>query len=336
MPIDSPSYYELQDYIKPFVTIVWFYEYLCANEDAVDFLEYPENFKHLDWKRLFCNKNAVRLMERCPYRILYTNISSRWNAMHIIDQYFNEINWIILSRSQDPKAIQLLEKNVDKIDWNFLSSNESAIHILEQNVDKIVWTVLSRNRNAIQLLEQNMDKISWWLLSGNENAVHLLTKNMDKIDWSYLSKNKNAIQLLESNMNKIDWFNLSKNENAIHLLEQHTDRINWYNLSSNKNAIHLLEQNIDKVDINELYDNTNGLQLFIRLISSCTEKKKVLGSGLTRFLETASKEFIFIEKINYKFIDQRMNIFKEELIATSMHPKRLMRHLELGGDIEDF
>ena len=31
-----------------------------------------------------------------------------------------------------------------------------------------------------------------------------------------------------------------------------------------------------------------------------------------------------------------MDRITEELISTAMHPRRLIRHLELGGEIEDF
>ena len=37
----------------------------------------------------------------------------------------------------------LLEKNLDKINWNYLSKNPNAIHLLEQNLDKIDWDNLS-------------------------------------------------------------------------------------------------------------------------------------------------------------------------------------------------
>ena len=33
---------------------------------------------------------------------------------------------------------------------------------------------------------------------------------------------------------------------------------------------------------------------------------------------------------------ERMNIIKEELIMKSMHPSRLERFLEMGGEIDDF
>ena len=43
---------------------------------------------------------------------------------------------------------------LEKLDWEMLSSNPNAIHLLEQNPDKIDWNKLSWNPNAIHLLEK--------------------------------------------------------------------------------------------------------------------------------------------------------------------------------------
>jgi hypothetical protein len=40
--------------------------------------------------------------------------------------------------------------------------------------------------------------------------------------------------------------------------------------------------------------------------------------------------------INYKFLEKRMNVIREELIMKCMHPSRLERWIEMGGDIDDF
>ena len=86
-------------------------------------------------------------------------------------------------------AVDLLEQNQDKIDWNWLSLNPNAIYLLEQNQDKIDWEGLSMNPKAIHLLEQNPDKISWGHLSGNPNGKHLLEKNQDKINCMEIASN---------------------------------------------------------------------------------------------------------------------------------------------------
>jgi hypothetical protein len=40
--------------------------------------------------------------------------------------------------------------------------------------------------------------------------------------------------------------------------------------------------------------------------------------------------------LNRKFLEERMNIIKEELIMKCMHPSRLERWIEMGGEIDDF
>jgi hypothetical protein len=49
------------------------------------------------------------------------------------------------------KAIPLLEKNPDKIDWRSLSLNPNGIHLLEANQDKINWEWLSENPSIFDL-----------------------------------------------------------------------------------------------------------------------------------------------------------------------------------------
>jgi hypothetical protein len=72
-----------------------------------------------------------------------------------------------------------------------LSQNPNAIHILEKNLDKINWKCLSSNPNAIPLLEKKLDKIDWSVLHENPNAVEFLQNyiqlgnNLHKINWEY-------------------------------------------------------------------------------------------------------------------------------------------------------
>ena len=264
-----------------------------------------------------------------------------------------KLDWEYLS--MNPNAIDLLEKNIDKIDWRFLSRNRNAVHLLEKNIDKIDWSWLSTNTNpkALQLLEKNFDKIHWGILSENPNAIRILEKNQDKIKWIALSLNPNAIHLLEQNMDKLCWYrlsyynrkaaitsqilgphlrnlsrhlsphnidpdeinwnslrntssvlNLSLNESpeAITFLEKNQDKIDWENLSCNPKAIHLLEKNQDKIDWKEISMNPA----------------------------------IFKKTINYKYLKERMDIIREELMMKSMHPSRLEKWIEMGGDYEDF
>ena len=105
--------------------------------------------------------------------------------------------------------------------------------------------------------------------------------------------------MLEQNQDKIKWRHLSKNPNAIHLLEANPDKINWPILSKNPNAIHLLEKNQDKID--------------------------------WQFLSTNPS----IYEIDYKTMKKQMvDIYFEELMMVSFHPKRISAWLDAG--FEDF
>ena len=50
----------------------------------------------------------------------------------------------------------------------------------------------------------------------------------------------------------------------------------------------------------------------------------------------SSNPSIFNKRINYKYLYQRMNIIREELIMKCLHPSRLERWIEMSGDIDDF
>jgi len=63
-------------------------------------------------------------------------------------------------------------------DWSYLSRNSNAIEILEDNLDKINWYLLGTNRNS------------------NINTLNLIKKNQNKIDWydTYNYKNQNQYE----------------------------------------------------------------------------------------------------------------------------------------------
>ena len=98
------------------------------------------------------------------------------------------------------------------------------------------------------------------------------------------------------------WGSLSENPNAMDLLVRNQNKINWSALSLNPNAMDLLERNQDKIDWFNLSKNPS----------------------------------IFKKRINYEFLKKRMNVVREELLMKCMHPIRLERWIEIGGNIDDF
>jgi hypothetical protein len=209
---------------------------MCSNNtrftDAVYFI------KHLDDESI--NKSGVKRV------FVYYDELHNYIENNNLRSQIEEINNLDIC-----KGVLALTATPDKI-WNDTPS-WSNIHLLDlsnhndSNIEKLDWEILSSNPNAIHLLGKNPDKIDWSFLSSNPNAIHLLEQNPTKIDWEYLSSNPNAIDLLEQNPTKIDWYALSFNPNAIHLLEQNPYKINWFSLSGNPNAIQLLEKNRHKI-----------------------------------------------------------------------------------------
>jgi hypothetical protein len=86
------------------------------------------------------------------------------------------------------------------------------------------------------------------------------------------------------------------------MLEENPEKIDWDKLCLNPNAIHLLERNQDKI-----------YWFWLPLNPS-----------------------IFKKSVNYNGLVERMNIIREELMMKCMHPSRLERWIEMGGDIDDF
>jgi hypothetical protein len=64
---------------------------------------------------------------------------------------------------------------------------------LIKNLDKLNWTYLSSNPSAIKIVELYPHKINWNYLSLNPAAEHLLRKNISKINWSLASRNPSLI-----------------------------------------------------------------------------------------------------------------------------------------------
>jgi hypothetical protein len=259
---------------------------LSGNKEAIPILSKPEYRKHIDWAVLSSNPGAIDLLAdkwEEEKRLKVFDIKQYNN----LRDYENIVAWNIMSRN--PKAIDLLRKKIreerkmkpedyndlednEKIAWNNLSANPEAIPLLEKNPDKIDWIYLSSNSspNAIKLLKERAEyengltrdaynlltnKLRWLFLSNNLNAIKILEANQGKIVWEGLSNNLKAIDLLEENKDKIVWDTLSGNPEAIDLLKENKDKIDWDTLSRNPKAMSLLEANKDKIVWEELFLN---------------------------------------------------------------------------------
>jgi hypothetical protein len=211
-----------------------------------------------------------------------------------------------------------IKQNPNKIDWKEMSDKPHAVDFLQKFPEYIDWNYFSLNRNAFPILKQNPDKIVWKYFSANRNpeAIEMLAQNLDKIDWFSLCMNYSpeAMKLLEKNIHKITELDeiekrhhrrvLSANCCAVELLEKYPELIDWNALCKNINprAIYLLYNNPDRIN----------WEIFLR-----------------------NHDFYLFE-CDYKELKKARKTLNVEIIRAAMHPRRVARYLEMGGDLDDF
>jgi hypothetical protein len=192
----------------------------------------------------------------------------------------------------------------------FMCKNPYCIKFIEENKHNyhINLIHLAQNKAAIKLIRKHLHEFTsccWDTLCINQSpeVIELLKENLGKIRWDILSSNPAAIKLLEENPTFINMHYLCDNPVAIHLIEQRIDKMDktcWIQLSKNPSAIHILEKNKDKIDWYSLSQNPA----------------------------------IFEEDFKQLSI-KRTNILLEELMAKTLHPKRIQYWLENGLTIND-
>ena len=115
-------YWQLLDKCK--VLLDWIdieqlsWKYLSKNPNAIDLLK--NNPDKINWKMLCINPNAIHMVNNKKDR---NRLSKKNKDITLFSHNLNRMNWCDLSKN--PNAIHLLEKNLDKIDWYYLSSNPS-------------------------------------------------------------------------------------------------------------------------------------------------------------------------------------------------------------------
>lgn len=264
--------------------------------------------------------------------------------------------WNYLSKNPSDKAIKILEKNMNKINFYELSKNTNpkAIHILKNNMDKnIGWSMINANSSpeAIDLLKQNPNKIWMSCLCRNKSPLvplllELVPDFANSLNYFFLSFNNSdwAIDLLEKELQKeiplINISDLSQNcsRRAVNILKKNLDKINWAHLSTNSAALDLLEKNKEMIDFSGLLLNESPFT--IKLIEYLIEEKIVSISDYNVSILSENPYAIhFLEKnqdlicyarisknpeifeINKQYLKERIDIFREELCIKVFHPK---------------
>jgi hypothetical protein len=148
------------------------FDSLSLNENAIDILE--QYIYNVNWRNLSANPNALPILLKNPDRIDNSMLSINPNALHIIENNLNKINWYqLLCNTNIKNYLHIVENNLDNFAhlrlWNQLCkiAEPKVIDIIERNLEHVDWAILSANPAAIHLLEKNPDKISYTMLSKN-------------------------------------------------------------------------------------------------------------------------------------------------------------------------
>lgn len=203
--------------------------------------------------------------------------------------------------SSNPRALKIIEKNIDKINWHLLSENPCAIELLENNKELIDWSFLPLNPHAINLIEKELNKLDNFDLKNmryDQRGIPILSDIMLIDDLSLLACNRNRkvidlvlkyckilnchelnyaiCNVLYTNPSAYDvknqfgtlhpivrWILLSNNPAAISEIEKNLDNVDWFLLCENPAAIHIIERNLhrDKIDWNMLSKNPAAIHI---------------------------------------------------------------------------
>lgn len=206
-------------------------------------------------------KNSYRFFRPIPlptyegwtistYDLIWHNLSENPAAIDLLEKYPARINYMQLSLN--PGAYELL--------WPLLLCNNDMTMVgWKRDKPFLNWDRLSYNFGVIPLLELYLPYdykhgtfcyVNKANFSCNPGAISLLKAHPDIIDWKELSKNPAAIDMLTENQDKIDWKEISCNPAASALLAANSNHpdIWWEFVAMYSNDPRLILDNIYKMD----------------------------------------------------------------------------------------
>ena len=218
------------------------------------------------WSQLSDNKNAVRLLEENKDKIDWSTIIYNEEAIDLIEENLDKIlvdeELELYDVCDNKNTVRIMEANIEKLtesEWKSLSSNPKAINLLKKNMDKINWESMSRNPAGYELIKEKLnleiinkrthvdvlqirlsnDMISVEQMCANENPKVLELIDMSgEISLARLCMNRNGLKYIKDKLDLLDdecWTKLSGNENpeVLDILKKHPEKINSEYLSWN-------------------------------------------------------------------------------------------------------
>jgi len=330
---------------------------LLWNPDAIPFIlkhlrelnaEMEKNPPWEPYKRIEFNPTPGTLFfaKKCPE---YLQINTEFYNPHItevLDTFFF---------TQTPSTV-----NCYSAGWTSLSRYCNNLEFLEANLENLDWYQLSKNPAAVPLLEKYPEKIDWMTIGGNPNAMHLVEANFDlmraehcweplfegdgpdEMLWKGLSANphKKAIDILLQYPQHIDWIEASGNPGAIRLLEKYPEKIVWLTILGNRNpdVLPIIDAYLDK------YKTPNSKKLIWKVVTLSGWEILSTNPILTpEFIQKYADDLDWAQlsrnpcifELDYAAIKRRCAIYKDELLAMTLHPSRIETYLASGFSIRD-
>ena len=131
--------------------------------------------------------------------------------------------------------------------------------------------------------------------------------SIDQLNMCYLSSNPcpEAMRLLRERPDNMYWYWLARNPcpEAIEMIKEnlHKIKLSWLSANTNPEAINLLREHPDKINYISLSSNPNIFK----------------------------RDYI-------KMSEERTMTILEDLMKNTLHPRRIIHFLELGGDMDDY
>ena len=260
---------------------------------------------------LYFNPNSLDYLEEQNIYVEWSILSANPGAIKYLQKDPTLLHKGIWFKNTNPAVIPLIE-NSEYINnpWiqEQLLENPNALHLIDHKFIRNNLYKLCKNTNplAIDLIEyyidENVSDNIWDMIGKNSSASKLIHKYLHKMSWKCLSENPSVIDILLLNPHHINWATFSKNTHplAIQHLRKNLDKVDWVYLNMNPAAIEILKENQDKI---------NGYWI------SCNP---------------AIFEYDYL-----KMAKEKMDILRDELLSSSLHPSRISAWLKQGLTLAD-
>jgi hypothetical protein len=185
---------------------------------------------------------SYHLPDHIPFNAIFQNPAAMDFINEIALHAPKKMYWSMLCMNPHPEAIRLLEANIDKIEWYFLSSNPSAIDLLYKYPDKIHYPKFWENPN-----NKELEKYAYDFLYNDKRVFKERSIQLNSFHFGLfiecICKNTNpiVIDMIDFMLDEmymdihehIHWAFLSANPSAIGILEKHPSCIVWYEFLKN-------------------------------------------------------------------------------------------------------